>query len=360
MVHVGGNNSPSAMTPGVPALKVDHMANDAFLNSLGWSDFFQSSFDQDADSKLSAGRVTGQGRGHYQIQVAGDEILEAAITSKFHDSIQNPTGFPAVGDWVAFLRGQGNHQATIHHVLKRKNSLQRRRAGAQQDVQMIAANVDFMLIVSSCNEDFDLARLGRYIALGRESDCETALLLTKADLCANPEEYTDKFKAQFKGIEVLTISSQDPQSLEQLKKFFAPGKTSVLLGSSGVGKSTLTNFLLGFEAQKTGALSSESKGRHTTTSRNLRFTRWGGMVIDTPGMQEISAVHSDAGLQKDFSDIEELILRCKFTDCGHKSEPGCAILRARKNGELRAERWEEYLAALSGAGRRQKKKKYSR
>lgn len=329
-----------------------------FLITLGWNDFFQAGFTDGA--AFGTGRITSQGRGHYQVQISADEILEAAITTKFHDLIKDPTGFPAVGDWVVLQRGQGNQQATIHRVLDRKTTIQRKKSGAQPGVQMIAANVDFLFIVSSMNEDFDLSRLGRYIELGRESGCETILLLTKSDLSESPAEYIQKFKDSFPGIDTFAISSEDPASMDCLKKYFTTSKTCLLLGSSGVGKSTLTNHLLGFQAQKTGGLSSESKGRHTTTARNLRFTRWGGMVIDTPGMQEIFAVDSIENLKEDFSEIEELKLLCKFTDCTHKSEPGCAILAGLKNGSLQKDRWNQYLGVVSTAGRRQKKNKYSR
>lgn len=330
---------------------------DAFLLSLGWSDSFEADFE--GSSGFVPGRISGQGRGHYQVIVSDDEILDAAITSRLRDAVQDPTGFPAIGDWVALRREEGSSQATIHRLLKRKNAIQRRRAGAQSGVQMIAANVDVLFIVSSMNEDFDLPRLGRYIELGREPGCQTILLLTKSDLATNPVAFIDKFRASYEGVEALAISSEEPASMAVLQNYFIPGKTGLLVGSSGVGKSTLTNYLLGFEAQRTGAVTSEARGRHTTTARSLRFTRWGGLVIDTPGMQEISAAVPGENVNKDFADIDELVLRCKFTDCKHKDEPGCEVQAALKYGKLRTERWQTYLGVTAPADPRRKKNKYS-
>jgi ribosome biogenesis GTPase len=329
---------------------------DPFLIVLGWNDFFQAGLVASHDVvKLEPGRVIGQGRGHYTVQTSAEEILEAAITTKLHDDISDAAGFPTVGDWVMFNCRDGSEQATIHRVLQRKSLIQRRRSGAQQEMQLIAANADFLLVVHSLSEDFNLERLGRFIALGNEPGCTTAVVLTKADLCANASEYVDKVKGEFKDIEVFAISESDLQSLAALEKFFSPGKTSVLLGSSGVGKSTLTNYLLGFESQKTQSLGSNSRGRHTTTARHLRVTRFGGLVMDTPGMQDISA-GPQKDFAKDFSDLEETMLGCKFTNCQHKSEPGCAILELIRTGHLSSERWAKYLAAKAVSQRREKKR----
>jgi ribosome biogenesis GTPase len=325
---------------------------DPFLVSLGWDDFFQAEIQEMDLSNFFLARVMGQGKGHYHIQATPEKTREAAITSKFHAAVKESTDFPAVGDWVAFDPGVGSQQATIHRVLKRKSFLQRKRSGSQSDMQPIAANVDFMLIVTSCNEDFDLKRLQRYIALARDSGCMPALLLTKSDLCSNPDDYLMKLKSEFESIEAFAISSRDLHSVDRLQKFFSPGKTTVLLGSSGVGKSTLTNYLLGTDSQKTQVVSSQSKGKHTTTARSLRFTRWGGLVMDTPGMQEISEVVHEDDLQLKFSDIEELMLRCKFTTCQHKNEPGCAVQKQLKTGELKADRWAAYISAVTGPRRR--------
>ncbi len=327
-----------------------------FLISLGWNDFFQNSFDETKESGLIPGRVISQEKIHFHVQVGPNKVIEASITGRLRHEAKDPTDLPAVGDWVVCNDAVEKQKANIHRVLKRKSSIQRKKAGTQQIPQMIATNIDFMFIATSLNDDFNVRRIGRYLTLGWDSGATPVLLLTKADLCSNPKDYVAQVKDEFKKVEIFVVSSQDADSMEQLKPFFAPGTTSVLLGSSGVGKSTLSNYFLGTDAQKTQALDSDSKGKHTTTARNLLVTRWGGLVIDTPGMREISLLDQEAGLQENFSDIEEMMVRCKFTDCGHKTEPGCAITGAIKDGTLRAERWHDYQKLLTEIGRYQKKK----
>lgn len=331
---------------------------DLFLKSFGWDDSFQSSFDQSENMGLSFGRIIGQGRGSYQIQFAPNQIFEAIVSTKLRKSAKADTSmeFPAVGDWVTLSSEPGSHQVNIHHVLKRKSVIQRHRVGAQHGAQVIAANVDFMIVVSSLNEDFDVAQIGRYLALGRNSGATPIILLTKSDLCPNPDHFVKLCEAEFKDVEIILISNNDIQSLQVLQKFFSEGTTSVLMGGSGVGKSTLTNFLLGIDLQKTQGLSAESRGRHTTTARYLLVTRWGGLVIDTPGMQEVSTLESAQDEAKDFSDIEELMLKCKFTNCRHKNDPGCAVTAGLENGTLIPERWDEYLAAVADVSRGKKRR----
>ncbi len=313
---------------------------------MGWDEFFQSRFDEIKALGLFPARIISQARGHYYIQFAHEEIIEASITTKLHNSAKESDDFPAVGDWVVFTMGQGRDKASIHQVLERKSSLQRKRSGNAGKSQHLATNVDSMLIVTSLNEDFDLARLGRYVDLGKDSGASTHFILTKSDLCPDPQEYVRQLKTEFPDVDVLLTSSKEISTLEALQKFFVPGKTAVLLGSSGVGKSTITNYLVGLDLQKTGEVASEAKGRHTTTSRNLLFTRWGGLVIDTPGMQEILASGSE-DKKTNFTDVEELMLKCKFTNCRHQSDPGCAVSASLKKGELPEERWAAYLKAAS-------------
>lgn len=319
---------------------------DTFLTSMGWNSFFQSNFDKMTEPGLLPARIVSQGRGHYYIQISAEEILEAVITSQLHAVAKTSGDFPTVGDWVAFGLGHGRDKANIHHVLERSSSLHRKRSGKADKIQHLAANAEAMMIVTSLNEDFDIARLGRYVSLSKDSGADVHFILTKTDLCENPNEYIQKLSAEFPGIDSYLITSKDSTSMDVLRKFFTLGKTAVLLGSSGVGKSTLTNYLSGQDLQKTGALAIESRGRHTTTSRNLLFTRWGGMVIDTPGMQEILATDSDEG-RVDFSDIDNLALRCKFTTCRHQNDPGCAIQAGLKDGTLSADHWAGYLKAAS-------------
>jgi ribosome biogenesis GTPase len=315
-----------------------------FLLSIGWNDFFQSSFESSqsrhSETAFAAARIVSQGRDSYRVIVKPELILEAVLTGKLHKLSKNGAGLPAVGDWVTISLSEGNRKPEIHRVLERKSLIQRKRVGNKNQNQIIAANVDFLLIVTSLNEDFDLERLGRYISLGQESGVTPVLLLTKSDLCSEPQDYINKINSQFPHVQTFAISDRDPNSFEALQVFFMQGKTSVLVGSSGVGKSTLCNFLIGVEAQKTSETSTASRGKHTTTARSLLVTRWGGLVIDTPGMQEVVAVGEV--VTEGFPDIEDLILKCKFTNCRHGADPGCAIARALKDGSLHHDRWQAY------------------
>lgn len=317
-----------------------------FLFSIGWSEFFQSSFDsvksEQPATAFAPARVVSQGRGSYRVLVEPELILEAVVTGKLHKVAKEGAGFPAVGDWVAITLSEGNRKAEIHRVLSRKSLVQRRRVGNKHENQIIAANVDFFIIVTSLNEDFDIERLGRYIAVAQESGVTPVLLLTKADLCPHPQEYFAKIKSQFPNVKTFAISDRDPTSFDALQVFFSPGMASVLVGSSGVGKSTLCNFLLGVDAQKTSGVSADSRGKHTTTARSLLVTRWGGLVIDTPGMLEVAVVGEIEA--EEFPDIDDLILKCKFTNCRHGADPGCAVVRALKDGALDPKRWQAYLA----------------
>lgn len=325
------------------------MTYSPFLTSLGWNDFFQTQFDKIREPGLYPARIISQGRGHYYLQVSADDVLEAVISTRLFKACKASDDFPAVGDWVAFTMGQGQEKANIHHVLERQSYLGRKRAGTANKIQHLASNVDHLLVVTSLNEDFNIERLGRYLEIGKNSGATSHILLTKSDLCPQPEEYLQKIKSEFDDIETFLVSSFDPNSMDALEKFFTLGKTTVILGSSGVGKSTLSNYLTGTNDQQTGELGLESKGKHTTTARNILHTRWGGLVIDTPGMQEILAITSDQteNALEDFSDIEELTLNCKFTNCRHQNDPGCAVSAALKANTLSADHWAAYQKALS-------------
>lgn len=317
-----------------------------FLLSIGWSEFFQLSFEscknEQPATSFAPARVVSQGRDNYRVLVGPEFILDAVVTGKLHKIAKNGAGFPAVGDWVAITVSEGNRKAEIHRVLARKSLVQRKRVGNKHENQIIAANVDFLIIATSLNEDFDLERLGRYTALAQESGVTPVLLLTKTDLCPQPQDYIAKINSRFPDIKSLAISDRDPTSFEALQVFFSQGMASALVGSSGVGKSTLCNFLIGVDAQKTSEVSTASRGKHTTTARSLLVTRWGGLVIDTPGMQEIAVV-SEVVVET-FHDIEDLMLKCKFTNCRHGKDPGCAVVRALKDGSLDLKRWQSYLA----------------
>jgi ribosome biogenesis GTPase len=334
--------------------------HDRFLESFGWDNSFKASFESFESFEtagLSVGRIIGQGRGSYRVQISTNHSLDATINSKFRKatSADKSLAYPAVGDWVAFSFESDSLHISIQHVLKRKSVIQRQKLTAQHDTQVIAANVDFMFVVSSLNEDFDLVQMSRYLSLGRDSGATPIILLTKADLCPNPNHFVKLCQSEFNNVEIILISTSNLLSLESLQKYFMAGKTSVLIGSSGVGKSTLTNFLIGSDLQKTQGLSAESRGRHTTTARDLIVTHWGGFVIDTPGMQEVSAVGTGEQKAIDFSVIEQLMLQCKFTNCRHENDPGCAVTAALKSKTLSRDEWDKFLTTLSKINRKKNK-----
>lgn len=314
-----------------------------FLASFGWNELFQRSYEELYKPGLFLGRIVGQGKGHYHVQIDPQLAIEASITTQIRNAAKTSLDFPGVGDWVLMSSAPGTPKASIHCIVKRKSVVQRKRGGASQETQLIVTNVDFIFVVTSLNEDFDIQRLGRYWALGELSGASTVFILTKTDICDDPDKYVDQLRSKFDNVDIFKVSRGDTASLEALQKYFTPGLTTVLLGSSGVGKSTLTNYLLGSDLQKTQGLSGDVRGRHTTTSRNILRTRWGGLVIDTPGMQEVSTFEAAENTQKTFPDIEALMLTCKFTNCRHGHDPGCAISSSIKKGSLSAERWNAFL-----------------
>ncbi|MCC6137334.1 MAG: ribosome small subunit-dependent GTPase A [Bdellovibrionaceae bacterium] len=319
------------------------MTSNSFLVSLGWDESFQKSWNELQQPGLFPGRIMSQGKGHYHVLIAPEISVEAAITSQLRNAAKSAVDFPGVGDWVILSAASGTQKANIHSILNRKSVVQRKRGGTSQEVQLLVTNVDFIFVVTSLNEDFDMQRLASYREIGEQSGGKTVFILTKTDICEDPDKYVHQLQSQFGNIDIYKISSNDNNSIDKLQKYFAPGITTVLLGSSGVGKSTLTNYLLGLELQKTQGLSGESRGRHTTTSRNILYTRWGGLVIDTPGMQEVSTFEANVPAPTTFADIEELMLKCKFTNCRHGNDPGCAISSSIKKGTLSADRWSLFI-----------------
>jgi len=249
-----------------------------------------------------------------------------------------------VGDWL--LIDQNNPDA--NRLLERKSLIKRRAAGTERKTQLIAANIDTSFIVSSCNQDFNVARLERYIALAFEADVAPVIVLTKLDLCENPEHYIRDASAISAAVPVIALDARGEDPLSLLADWCKPGQTVAFIGSSGVGKSTLTNALCGTQAIETQAIREEdSKGRHTTTRRQLYLVPDGCAVLDTPGMRELQMTDVDAGVAALFSDLQTLSTQCRFKDCKHASEPGCAVLSAIENGtvdEARVQRWNKLSA----------------
>lgn len=300
-------------------------------------------FEQEAamHEGLFLARVTEQHRERYKIVNQCGE-LEAVVSGKFAFSAADQTAFPAVGDWVMTDRIDGDGgEAVIHHVLRRKSVLARQAAGSDQRGQVIAANIDTIFICMSLNADFNVRRIERYLTIAWDSMATPVIVLTKSDLCDDLPQKLNELSAVSMGTEVITCSSANGDGFDAVSAHVGQGKTIAFVGSSGVGKSTLINRLMGREVLATSAIrEDDAKGRHTTTHRQLLLLPDGGVVIDTPGMRELQIYTGN--LSKTFEDIEEIAARCKFGDCSHQTEPGCAIRRAIETGALAQDRLESY------------------
>ncbi len=244
----------------------------------------------------------------------------------------------AVGDWVLL-----DNTGKFHRVLERMSLFSRKAAGSRVDTQLIVANIDTLFVVCSLNQDFNLNRIERYLTLANEAKVESVVVLTKADCCENPSMYVQQVQSVNPVQAVVSVNSLDPESVSELAPWCGVGRTVAFLGSSGVGKSTLINMLSGNTIQRTNAIrEDDAKGRHTTTRRTLHMLPAGGLLIDTPGMRELQLADCEHGIEDTFSEITELATQCKFSDCQHQHEPGCAVRRAIDAGSLDERRLKNY------------------
>lgn len=334
------------------------------IYDLGWNNYFRQHFEQlnDKDDLIPC-RITLEHRNLYQVLGEAGELV-AEVTGKFRHQSQSRADFPSVGDWVAVKIRPGEHRASIHAILPRKSSFSRKVAGLETDEQILSANIDTVFLVSGLDGDFNLRRIERYLTLAWESGVNPVLILNKADICPNIEERLSQVESVAFGLPVHTISAKEKQGLEVLSEYLGRGQTATFLGSSGVGKSTLINSLLGSELLKVREIrEDDSRGRHTTTSRQLIILPEGGIVIDTPGMRSVMLWADEEGLKKAFDDIEELASRCRFGDCKHDTEPGCEIKQALEDGTLDPKRYHSYLKQqkeLQSLALRRNQKEYRR
>ena len=312
------------------------------LTALGWDDALAEEFEPHRRAGLIPGRVSIQHRGAYDVLTAEGE-LRCDVAGRLYDEAASPADLPAVGDWVAVAARPEEAAGTVQAVLARRTKFSRKTAWQASEEQVLAANVDVALIVTSLNEDMNLRRLERYLTLAWESGATPVLVLTKADLADDVPAVVAEVESVAFGAPVHAISSVTGEGLDELRAHLRPGVTAALLGSSGVGKSTLVNTLVGEELLETREIREDGKGRHTTTRRELIQLPGGALVIDTPGMREVQLWIADDGLEEAFSDVTELFEHCRFSDCAHESEPGCAVKEAIANGTLAPERWESYL-----------------
>ena len=355
------------------------------LTQLGFEGCFTSGVAPDLLDQFEIARVLEVHKESYIISNGTVEVF-AELVGKLRYSAESPEDFPAVGDWVLASFYDGDTFSILHEVLPRKTLLRRKTPGKRVDFQLIAANIDTALIVQSLDENFSLRRLERYLVMINETDIEPVVLLSKSDLLATEEIDTkiEEIREIMPQLPVQPFSNQDQTGLEELKKLLEPGRTYCLLGSSGVGKTTLLNNLLGSSGVgKTTLLNNllggsqfktaevrefDSRGRHATTHRHLSSLPEGALLIDTPGMRELGNFSVDTGLFETFDEIAALATGCRFADCSHEHEKGCAVLKALEEGSLSSDRFANYLELKKEAAfhersyleRRQKDKEFGK
>jgi len=306
------------------------------LGKLGWNAFFGESFRKYAID-FEPGRISSVNKKGCKVYLRG-----GVVRARIPGSLRQDGRYPAVGDWVAISRDDSG-TCTIHDILPRKNKISRKDAGRTTGEQVIATNIDTAFIMTSLNRDLNMRRLERYLSVVRQSGVEPVIVLNKSDVCAHVQAKVNEVKAIAPDVPVYAISAAEETGMESLSSYLQDGKTVVLLGSSGVGKSTLINALEGSDRQKVGEIrENDCRGRHITTVREMILLKSGGVIIDNPGMRELQLWDAGIGLQSTFQDIEEIAAQCKFSDCRHETEPGCMIRRAIEEGRLSEVRLESF------------------
>lgn len=312
------------------------------MNTLGWDEFFANHFQSYAADGYAAGRVALEYKHFYRIYSEWGEVLGEIAGRLRHEALDRED-LPVVGDWVVIRRSPESDKVTIHAVLPRKSKFTRKVAGFRTEKQIVGSNIDTVFLVTSLNQDFNPRRVERYLIVAWESGARPIIVLSKSDLCDEVEERTREIKAVVGDVPIHAVSVVKREGLDELARYLKAGQTVAFLGSSGVGKSTLVNYLLGREHLRVQEIRKhDGRGVHTTTHRELIVLPQGGLVLDTPGMRELQLWDGEGGLQIAFADIETVAAQCYFSDCRHQDEPRCAIREALAEGAIDAARYESY------------------
>ncbi len=314
-----------------------------FLQRYGWDDFFEANFTPLAKEGLVPARIALEYNQFYRVMTDNGEML-AEISGKLKHEATSRAELPAVGDWVALRMVKAENKAMIHAVLPRRSKFARKSKGSKTEEQVVGANIDIVFLVTSLNQDFNPRRIERYLTITWDSGAKPVVLLTKTDLCDDVGNKFEDVIAVSMGAPVHAICAIKDEGLEELEQYFTPGQTIALIGSSGVGKSTLINRLIGSERQTVKEVREhDDRGLHTTRHRELILMPNGALVLDTPGMRELQLWDADEGIETTFEDIEQIAANCHFTDCKHGNEPRCAVRAAIEAGTLDTNRFENYL-----------------
>lgn len=313
------------------------------LHQLGWRSSFDQHFKSFQEQGFQVGRIAIENRDNYLV-LNGENEYFGEVTGKLLFNAQSASDLPKVGDWVVVSLFESEQKAIIHEVLPRQTKFSRKIASAKTEEQVLATNIDYIFIVQSCDHDFSLRRLERQMVMVYEGGAQPIAVLNKIDLCDNYETYISKVSSIFNDNEVMAVSARTDAGIDRLKSQLEAGKTYAFIGSSGVGKTSLINKILGDDIFKVNEVrEKDSKGRHTTTRRQLIAIPSGGLLIDTPGMKEFQLWNADEGLDEVYSEIADLSASCRFSDCTHTQEIGCAVIAAVESGKLPKDRYESYL-----------------
>jgi ribosome biogenesis GTPase / thiamine phosphate phosphatase len=313
------------------------------LEDFGWNSYFKTYCDNHRNDSLIPARVTFQGKGIYRLVSENGELLAEIGGALRHESLGSGN-LPACGDWVLTDNPMGRDRTVIRFLLPRRTLFSRKQAGTAIGEQVIAANIDTVCLVSGLDSDFNPRRIERYLSIAWESGARPVIVLNKADICAEVPNRIAEAMSLAPGVPVLAVSAIDNSGTDDILKFAGKGQTLALLGSSGVGKSSIVNRLLGRSVQEVREIDSNTgRGMHTTAARHLFMLPSGGLIMDTPGMRELQIGSADVGIDATFEDIGTLAEGCRFRDCSHHTEPGCQVRAAVARGELDAGRLANYF-----------------